>query len=184
MKLTKLIILISLLFFGSKSIILSQIQYSFGIYPSGTFYSESRFVPDPKREIIAFITPAFQISKNHFTSTLKYSYAIGNSNFREIPNRSSFSLALRHEIPFKENNWNEQLKIYFEVEQSIRDYLFKNNGELVLAEKYKYYSLLPILGIDIQLFKRIAFEFGFGYRFNKGSFNHFDKYLGIIFNVN
>ena len=182
----KSIILISLLYFGSNytNKVFSQIQYSIGIYPSGSFYSESKIVPNPKREIITFITPALQISKNYFASTLKYSYAFGTSNFREIPKRSSISIAIRREIPFKKRNWNEKLKPYIEIEQSFRDYLFQSNGDLILSEKFKHYSILPILGIDVHLFERFEIEFAYGYRFNKDSFNHLDKYLGLIFNIN
>jgi len=182
----KLLLILSSIYFASifDNECYSQVEYSIGIYPSGSIYLESDLVPNPKKEIVTFITPAFQLKVNYFTAIFKYSYSFGRSNYREVPIRNSISLGLRREIPFEDKKWNEKLKVYVEVDHSFRNYLFKPDGELELSKKLNHYSILPTFGFDAHLSKRFEFEFALAYRFNKGSFNHFDKYVGLLFNIN
>lgn len=151
-------------------ITVAQFDLNVGLFPKGSFVNNSSRTNNPGSEVVYFLTPAIFATYEKTSLIAKYSYSNGWSQLRNIPIRKSLGFSLRQyiikEIPrFK---WSTRVTIFAEAEVSIHKWKYVGS-EINILESFSYYGLTPLLGIDINVFKKFNMEVAYGYRF-------FDEY--------
>jgi len=139
----------------------SQLQTAIGVAPGGSYLTTS----DPfQSEFTYSLGPVIYVGTKSHVLKVAFISGNGNSDFRQIEQTNSFSLAYRFNFEFLRNRLNihESLIPYFENEFVFQDYT-EINQEFTKLEGIDATVFFPKVGLEMKLYKDLWVDLGFGY---------------------